>query len=103
MPDHTLQQDLFLFLGYLLSSAHGLYGEPQGYGPFRLLDASRRLLGVMDAHGLSDPYLKELCQALEDAVTGTAGDEELRRIADGLVLRYAEELKTRLAPSGAQG
>ncbi len=97
MSERELQRDLFLLLGYLLSSAHGLYDEPAGYGPFRLLDAARRLAEAMSRHGSADPWLERLHAALEEACTGAAGDEELRRIADGLVLDYARELNERLS------
>ncbi len=97
MSERELQHDLFLLVGFLLSSAHGLYDEPAEYGPFRLLDAARRLAETMGRHGLGDPSLERLHTALEEACTGAAGDEELRRIADGLVLDYARELNGRLS------
>ncbi len=96
MDEAALQQDLFILLGFLLASAHGLYEEPRGYGPFRLLDAARRLAEAMGRHGMADAYLQRLHAALEAACTGTAGEEELRAIADGLVHEYAGELKARM-------
>ncbi len=95
MTDAALRQELFLLLGFLLTSAHGLYTEPAGYGPFRLLDASRRLLTAMANGGMMDPYLERLRPALEEACTGAAADEELRRLADELALAYAQELRAR--------
>ncbi len=102
MNDPSLQQELFLLAGFLLSSAHGLYHEPSGYGPFRLLDAARRLLTVMANGGMMDPYLERLRGALEEACTGAATDEELCRTVDELVLEYAGELKARLGGSLAK-
>ena len=99
MADPGLQRDLFLLIGYLLSSAHGLYQEPAGYGPFRLIDAARRLLALMAEHGLSDPYLAGLHAGLEAACTGTASDEELCALVNRLVVEFAGEVDRRLAPA----
>jgi len=95
MKKNKLQDDLFLFIGYLLTSAHGLYGEPAGYGPFRLLDASGRLLEIMQRHDLSDRFLDELEAAIEAERFGTSNDEQLEKALDDLCLRYARELKNR--------
>jgi hypothetical protein len=96
MANENLRQELFLLVGYLLTSAHGLYEEPQGYGPYRLLDTAGRLLAIMDAHGLSDPFLKELAQAIEAERVGSSDDEGLRAALDDLCTEYAVELKGRL-------
>ena len=97
MNEKTLRDDLFLLVGYLLTSAHGLYDEPKGYGPFRLLDAAGRLLATMQAHQLADPYLDELEQALEAERMGHGDDEQLRAVLDELCTQYAIELKRRLS------
>lgn len=97
MNEGPLHRDLFLLVGYLLTSAHGLYGEPAGYGPFRLLDAAGRLLSTMEAHGLSDPYLAELEATLAAQRFGHGDDEQLQATLDRLCLEYAEELKRRIA------
>jgi len=95
MKKSKLQDDLFLFVGYLLTSAHGLYSEPAGYGPFRLLDASGRLLEVLQRHGLSDRFLDELEAAIEAERFGTSNDEQFEKALNELCLRYAQELKNR--------
>ncbi len=96
MDEAALRRELFILVGFLLTSAHGLYEEPRGYGPFRLLDGARRLTEAMAKHGMADAYVERLHTALEAACTGTAADEELRAIADGLVREYAGELKARM-------
>lgn len=92
-----LQKELFLLVGYLLSSAHGLYNEPVGYGPFRLLDASGRLLEIMQANGLEDPFLAQLNEIVEQERFGTSDDNQLRQRLNELVVLYSEELKRRSA------
>ena len=96
MNDETLRQDLFLLVGYLLTSAHGLHGEPKGYGPFRLVDAAGRLLTAMDAHGLADPFLTQLAERVEAERVGHSDDEQLHAALDTLCTDYAVELKRRV-------
>jgi hypothetical protein len=94
--DVALRQDLFLLLGFLLSSARGLYDEPASYGPLRLTDAARRLLTTMVDQGMLDPYLERLQAALEEACAGVADDDGLRRLLDRMLGEYAAELRARL-------
>jgi hypothetical protein len=98
MNDESLHRDLFLLVGYLLTSAHGLYDEPPGYGPFRLMDAAGRLLGIMRAHGMADPFLAKLEGAIEPERFGSSDDQELRATLDDLCQQFAQELRKRLAP-----
>ena len=91
-----LQKELFLLLGYLLTSAHGLYEEPFGYGPFRLLDASGRLLEIMQSHGLGDPYFQQIRNIIEEERFGASDDSRMRLRLDELVVLYTQELKRRL-------
>lgn len=97
MNDEKLRQELFHLVGYLLTSAHGLYDEPKGYGPLRLLDSAGRLLAIMEATGLSDPFLTELSQAIDAQRFGSSDDEALRAFLDQMCLQYAAELKERVA------
>jgi len=93
--DDALKNDLFLLVGYLLSSAHGLYDEPASYGPFRLLDAAGRLLEVMQSHNLSDPFLAEIEKELAKERFGAMSDLSMRDDLNALVMRYTAELKSR--------
>lgn len=94
-----LQKELFLLLGYLLTSAHGLYDEPMGYGPFRLLDASGRLLEIMQSHDLGDPSLQQFNDIIEKERFGTSDDAQLHLRLDELVILYTQELKRRMGDS----
>ena len=95
-----LQKELFLLLGYLLTSAYGLYDEPIGYGPFRLLDASSRLLEIMQSHGLGASSLLQLKELIEKERFGTSDDAQLHLRLDGLIILYTDELKRRMRESG---
>jgi hypothetical protein len=85
-----------VLVGYLLTSAHGLFEEPEGHGAFRLVDAAGRLLAIMEAQGLTDPYLDELKDAVDVERTGVSSDEELRERLDEPCVQYAVELKARI-------
>ncbi len=93
MNVERLREDLVLLVGYLLTSAHGLYGEPASYGPFRLVDAAGRLLGIMEAAGLGEPFLTELKKAIDDQRFGVSNDEALRTFLDQACVRFAAWLK----------
>ena len=97
MNSDRLSDDLFKLVGYLLTSAYGLYDEPASYGPRRLMDSARQLLAIMEVGGLSDPYLVELKQDLDGERFGNSDDEALREFLDQACLQYAAELKERVA------
>ncbi len=93
--DEALKNDLFLLVGFLLSSAYGLYEEPASYGPFRLLDTAGRLLGIMRSHAMSDPFLQELEEQLAKERLGAMSDRPTRDMLNDLVMRFTTELKER--------
>ena len=95
MNEEALRRDLFLLVGYLLTSAHGLHEEPAGYGPFRLLDAAGRVLAIMETYGIDDPYLAGLKAAVDGERYGSSSDEALCTRLDQLCRQYAAELKAR--------
>lgn len=97
MNPERLREDLTLLVGYLLTSACGLYDEPAGYGPFRLLDAAGRLLEIMEAADLGDPFLSELRQVIEEHRFGQTDDRALRAFLDQASVRFASYLKENLS------
>lgn len=95
MNEEALRRDMFLLVGYLLTSAHGLYGEPAGYGPFRLTDAAGRVLTIMEQRGLADAFTRQLERAIATERFGPSDDERLLATLNQLCLDYAAELKRR--------
>jgi hypothetical protein len=73
-----------------------LFGEPKGYGPFRLVDTAGRLLEIMEAHGLGDDFLIELQEAVAAERFGDSDDDKLLEVLDDLCARYATELAARV-------
>jgi hypothetical protein len=99
MNTDELHEDLVNLVGYLLTSAHGLYDEPAEYGPFRLLDAAGELLTIMEAAKLSDAFLIQLRQDIDEKRFGSSDDQALRTFLDQACLQYAAELKKRINTS----
>lgn len=93
----TLCDALTLLVGFLLSSADCLYDEPQGYGPFRLLDAARRVLNIMKNNNLATPFHVDLFDQIETEIVSMKSDEETRAVINTLILKYTEEAKKSLA------
>lgn len=47
------------YVAYVLTSARGLYHEPQSYGPMRMVDSLERSLALLKELGLADQGLEE--------------------------------------------
>lgn len=82
--------------GYMVTSARGLLDEPAAYGPFRLFDATRRLVTVLASEGLSNEALDALRIRIDEA-EDKAMDEDpdvFRAVLDDLVLSLLDGLES---------
>ena len=96
MTNDEFKEELFNLIAYMITSARGLYDEPADYGTFRLLDSAGRLLAIMESQALSDPFLTDLKQAVDQEREGNMDpDRQIDRL-DQLVLKLAKELTKRL-------
>jgi hypothetical protein len=78
--------------GFMVTSARGLLDEPAGYGPFRLIDAARRLLAVLESEGLSSPALDRLRGRVDDWESKGLDDADVfRAYLDDLVLSLLDD------------
>jgi hypothetical protein len=78
--------------GFMVTSARGLLDEPAGYGPFRLIDATRRLLMVLEGEGLSSPALDRLRPRVDDWESKGLDDAAVfRAYLDDLVLSLLDD------------
>jgi len=102
MNTDELREDLVNMVGYLLTGAHGLYDEPAGYGPLRLLDAAGHLLTIMVTAELTDPFLMQLRKDIDERRFGHSDDQALRAFLDQACLRFAAGLKGRVDASSAR-
>ena len=81
--------------GYMVTSARGLLDEPAAYGPFRLIDTTRRLVAVLESEGLSNEALDGLRERIDEA-ENKAMDEDpevFRAFLDDLILFLLDGLE----------
>ena len=88
-----LGDELVPLLGFMLVSARNLYDEPANYGPRRLMDAARWLVGILEEEGLAEPSLVELRQGLDAHRFGNSDDQALREFLNEACIEYAGELR----------
>jgi len=96
MDAEALRHELFFLVGYMITSARGLYDEPADYGVFRLLDAAGRLLGIMEPLELLDPFMLDLKRSIDEEREGNMDSDRQRERLDAMVLKIAEELQRRV-------
>ena len=97
MQTDELRSELFNLVAFLLTSARGLYDEPADYGIFRLLDASGRLLEIMERSELMDPFLAQLKGAVDAECAGEMDERRQRQALDAMVIDIAAEMQRRLS------
>lgn len=93
MNAEKLREDLVYLVGYLLTSAYGLYDEPAHYGPLRLVDAAGRLLDTLEAAGWSEPVLTELRQSIDAHRFGRSDQEALHAFLNEACLHLAAKFR----------
>ena len=89
--------DFYGLTSFLLTSARGCVDEPKMYGPFRLLDASRRLIDLLEARGLADGFLRQIRIKMDEAEDLIDLKDEKRFIEslDDLILALVKEVEKR--------
>jgi hypothetical protein len=87
--------DFYRLISFLLTSARGCVDEPKMYGPFRLLDASRRLIDLLEARGLADGFLRQIRIKMDEAEDLMDLKDEKRFIEslDDLILALVKEVE----------
>jgi len=99
MQSADMNAELFYLIAYMITSARGLYDEPPDYGTFRLLDASGRLLEIMQSAGWLDPFLARLKEEVDQERESEMDDARQRQRLDRVVVEIAHEMQQRLAIS----
>jgi hypothetical protein len=88
-------QDALGLVAFLLVSARNLIDEPPRYGPLRLVEASRRLIGTLERWGQSTEFLAHVASSAADMPALLMhGDEAFIEALDRLI----EEISSQLAP-----
>ncbi|MCE1255110.1 MAG: DUF6092 family protein [Anaerolineae bacterium] len=94
-----LHDELFFLTGFMLNSARGLYEEKPEYGIFRLMDASTRLLNIMQAHALTDEFLDDVTDMLNEEISSSMDDVRQRETLEKIVALFTAEMQKRLNES----
>ena len=98
MSKHATEEAIFEFATFLVTSARGLFEEPQIYGTFRLLDALTRLVEMCRRFEwyTPDPFLEQVQRRIEENSGRVMSDVDgYRKFVDELVRDFARELKKR--------
>ncbi len=96
MIKNNLRENSHKLICYMASSACNLVGEPHLYGPFRLVDASSRLIDILEDEGAADNNLLEARQMIEEHKYLVMNDEEaFAAFLNELVLKLAEGFRER--------
>lgn len=90
-----LRDELLLLVGFLLTSAYGLFDEPQSYGPARLLETAGRLLDMMEEQDMLDDSLQEMKAAIDHERYGPMDEKGFPDRIDHLALRWTESIADR--------
>lgn len=84
------RQDYYDLIGYLVASAKELVVDPKMYGPFRLVDAASRLIGILEKQGVADDFMASLKDYIDEEKFSVMTDEA------GFI-SFLDELVTKVA------
>ncbi len=91
-----LSEELFELLSFMISSAQGLFEEPQSYGPLRLLEAAKRLVEIMEKHGLAGEAERRIRSLIEENIhLVLSSEEDFKAFVDKLVEELASIIASR--------
>ena len=86
MDRDALEQKLFDLVGYMATSGRNLIDETPMYGPFRLVDAASRLIGILEQEDIASARLSTLRERIDAGkYTVMADTEEFVRYLEGVV------------------
>ncbi|WP_096185632.1 DUF6092 family protein [Evansella halocellulosilytica] len=77
------EEQLFDFAAYVLTSAKGLYREPHGYGPMRMVDSLEKAIELMKNQGIESQELEEAMDIVrENRWQATSNTQEFAETLD---------------------
>ena len=78
---------------FLVASAEGLFEEPKGYGPLRLLQAVVRIGRLVEAKGSPDRFLEEVVRDIDHNVVSLLEDPPgFEQFVSRLVVDFSQHL-----------
>ena len=95
MEHDALRKSAHKLICYMATSACNLIDEPPLYAPFRLIDASSRLIDILEKAGAVDEVLLEARNLIEEKKFLVMHDEKaFVSFLNDLVLKLSEGLRT---------
>ena len=92
--EDKLEKELFELICYMIVSARNLDRETKMYGPFRLVDAASKLIGILETNGICDEFLSQVRTIIElNENKLIEGKEEFLSFLDDLALKMVLRLK----------
>ena len=75
MDNKLVEEKVYELISYMVVSARNLLDEPARYGPFRLVDATRRLIILLKDIGISSQRMNKVLENMEAAEDSAMGPE----------------------------
>ena len=86
--------DFYGLISFLLTSARGCIDEPKMYGPFRLVNATNRVIELLGHRGLDDDFLRQIKTKLDEIEGIDLNDEEsFIKSLDDLILAVVKQVR----------
>jgi hypothetical protein len=86
-------RDLLELVAFMLVSSRNLMSEPPRYGPLRLVEATRRLIEVLERRGIATTFLREIQSVASEMPSRLMrSEEEFVEALDDLVDAVAARL-----------
>jgi hypothetical protein len=92
MDREEFLEDIYCWIGFMLTSAVALNTEPPDYGTIRLLDSTERLISILDKHGFADPFLLNMRQQLKEEKEGSVNIARRKELLNKIILEYSDKL-----------
>lgn len=95
MSNEELYKELFNLIGYMLTSARGLVGEPALYGPLRFIEGVSRLCDLLKERDTNHKdFYSRLKEKIDEKKFSVMTDTEaFIGLMDEVVLEFSRELK----------
>jgi len=74
--ENDVDKEIFALICYMVTSARNLVRETKMYGPFRLIDACGRLIGILEHMGTSSEFLSKVKAQIETNKYAVISDEK---------------------------
>ena len=93
MDKKAFEEEMFELVSYMAVSARNLLEEPARYGPFRLVDATSRLIDILEEAEMSSPRLAAVRDKIEaDKYSAMGTEEEFEGFLESVVFFLVDEI-----------